>query len=884
VQYLATMQASGPSRATVLSGTIGGRFAILKLLGAGGMGQVYQSQDTKLKRVVALKRMAPRLQESDSDRRRFLREAQQASALNHPNVAGIYDVLEENGEIFLIMEYVEGTPLRAAMQGHKSLGTDDFFRIASQGLEGLNAAHEKGILHGDIKPENIMLTPEGRVKVLDFGVARRFSLGAADDATLTAATLNSVSGTPAYMAPEVLMQKPYDGRADLFSLGLVCYEMLGGRQPFETDSLAGTMASVLHTDPPPIEEVNPKVPASVSRVIQTMLAKDPAQRYSTARDVLVDLGRVQRGEDPVFARGTRVRKTTIPRKTILATTAAAVIALIIFLSIRALHIGRSSPANSAQSVTDQAVTLAILPFAPVANNPKLTALGEGMVESVSARLSRLTQDRTFEVIPADTLQQRKITSAADARTQFGATNGLSVKLTEEGPLLKVNYALVNARTGTTLAADEISVPATDAFGAEDDVAQGAVKALQLKLRPEEQSQLNLHGTDKAEAYRYYLQARGYLLEFTRAENIENAILMVGEALKLDSNFGQAKAALGEAYWRKYWLTKQKRWAQMAKSECRSAVALGNAGPAGHVCLGLVNDGTGEYVTAAAEFQHAVELDPTNEDAYIGLALSDEHQGAINDAEKTYQRLIAIRPNSRLACNSLGTFYLRRNEYDKAAGMFQRVIGLAPEDYGGYVNLGATYTNMGRYSDAITPLKKSIAIRPSYPAYDNLGTAYIGLDKFSDAAAAYEQAIKLNPHQHVTWGNLGDARKYLSQKSEAAAAYRKALELAGEELKVNPHDSDVLSSQAVYYSNLGDREHALRYLQECLKYGSNDKDILLDAAAVYNNLGDTGVAVEWLGKAVQAGYAANRINDLPEFRNLRGNPGYQQLVASSQFSK
>jgi len=181
------MQASesGPSspRAPALTGTVAGRFVILKLLGVGGMGQVYQAQDTKLKRVVAIKRMAPRLQQDERDRRRFLREAQQASALNHPNIAGIYDVIEEQGEIFLIMEYVEGTPLRAIMLGHKGFATEEFFKLATQGLEGLNAAHEKGILHGDIKPENIMLTPEGRVKVLDFGVARRFSLGDCDQGT-----------------------------------------------------------------------------------------------------------------------------------------------------------------------------------------------------------------------------------------------------------------------------------------------------------------------------------------------------------------------------------------------------------------------------------------------------------------------------------------------------------------------------------------------------------------------------------------------------------------------------------------------------------------------------------------------------------------------------
>src|SRR6266496_5683167 len=175
------MEAPKPTRAAVLSGTLAGRFVILKLLGAGGMGQVYQAEDTKLRRVVAIKRMAPRLQQDERDRRRFLREAQQASALNHPNIAAIYDVIEEEDEILLVMEYVEGTPLRSVLQAHKGYVPDEFFRIATQGLEGVNAAHEKGILHGDIKPENIMLTREGRIKILDFGVARRFSMGQPDE-------------------------------------------------------------------------------------------------------------------------------------------------------------------------------------------------------------------------------------------------------------------------------------------------------------------------------------------------------------------------------------------------------------------------------------------------------------------------------------------------------------------------------------------------------------------------------------------------------------------------------------------------------------------------------------------------------------------------------
>lgn len=862
-----------------LTGSIVGRFTLQGLLGAGGMGQVYRAEDTILKRVVAIKRMAPKLQFDERDRQRFLKEAQRASALNHPNIAAIYDVLEVNGEILLVMEYIEGETLRLRLR--QPISIEEFLDVAIQCAEGVGAAHQQHFVHGDIKPDNIMLTPAKRVKILDFGVAKRFALFDPNEATESLTAF--LSGTPAYMAPEVLMQKPYDGRADLFSLGLVFYEMLGGRQPFQADSPAGTLARVLHADVPPLQKANPKVPATLAALVSRMLEKDPDARYASTADLIKDMRAIQQGGRPA---GVQVERRLRWRTLIPFAIAAVVIAAVLLLygPVRRAWQSRASGAKTMAQTLPANEVLAVLPFAAVGENAKLTALGQGLVDSVSAKLGRLTEDRTLAVIPARTLQQRSVASLADAHSQFGANLGLAIALEQSGGLIHVKYSLLNAQDGRMLGGDSIAVPGGDAFGVEDDVARGAVKALQLKLRPEEEIALTVHGTDRPEAYKYYLQASGYLLDYAKHENVENAIIMANEALKLDANFGKARAVLGEAYWRKYWLTKQDSWTKLAQSECDSAVKLGNAGAAGHTCLGLVNDGTGYYQQAAAEFQRAIDLEPTNEDAYIGLALALEHRGAINEAERTYQAAISTQPGSSVLYNSLGTFYLRRKEYEKALSMFHKVIELAPEGYGGYVNLGATLSNMGRYSESIEPLQKSIVLRPSYASYVNLGTTYFGLNQFSDAATAYEQAIKLHPDEYVTWGNLGDARKYLGAKTDANSAYRKAIDLAEQELKVNPHDPDVLSSLASYYSELGDRSHALLYLEQSLQYGHHDKDILLDAATVYNNLGETGLAVEWLGKSVQAGYPASRIRGLPEFRNLENNPGYVQFMSKTQASK
>jgi serine/threonine-protein kinase len=208
-----------------LAGKIVGRFSIKGRIGAGGMGQVYRAEDTVLKRIVAIKRMAPQLQFEERDRDRFLKEAQRASALNHPNIAAVYDVMLEKGELLLVMEYVEGTTLRRRMQS--PIGTEEFLAIANQCAEGLGAAHDQRIVHKDIKPENIMLTASQLVKILDFGVAMRFIGSDPSEATQSLITMTaSLSGTPGYMAPEVLQQKPFDGRADLFSLGLVFYELI----------------------------------------------------------------------------------------------------------------------------------------------------------------------------------------------------------------------------------------------------------------------------------------------------------------------------------------------------------------------------------------------------------------------------------------------------------------------------------------------------------------------------------------------------------------------------------------------------------------------------------------------------------------------------------
>ncbi len=871
--------APGDPAADALVGATVGRFVISKRLGAGGMGQVYGAEDTTLKRFVAIKRMSPHANSTEADRKRLLKEAQRSSALNHPNVGSIYDVIEHASELWVVMEYIEGETLRHRLKS--PISTDEFFSIATQCCEGLQAAHEKGIIHGDIKPENIMLAPGNRVKILDFGVARRVWKSTPDTATKSMETMTASGGTPAYMAPEVLLQQPDDGRSDIFSLGLVFYEMLGGEQPFQSDSLATTVARIVHIDPPPLRNVS----GPLAGVIARSMAKKPELRYPTAAALLEDLRRVQEGGKPKRAPSTAADFHRYRMLAALAIVVSVVALLLAYSPARRWF--HSSTANNAATPSQpnglpQTKILAVLPFTAAANaDPKITALGEGLVESVAAKLGKLTEDRAFEIVTPGNLQEKKISTLPDAAHMFGANLGLVLTLEpQSADLVKVTYSVLSPRSDKPIATGSLTVPTTDAFSAEQVISDGAIKALHLQLRPEEEAAAKYHGTDNAEAYEYYLQARGYLLNYSKAENLDSAALMARAALKLDPNFGMAKAVLGESYWRKYSETKQKQWIAPAQSGCSEAVKLGNAGAAGHICLGLIEDGTGHFPEAAAEFQLALGLEPTNEEAALGLATAYEHEGKITEAERAYQQAIQAHPNSRRSYNEFGTFYRRRNEYDKALQMYDKVIQIAPEWYGTYVNIGAIYFETGQYEKAIDPLKKSIAIRPSYPGYVNLGAAYSGMTKYTDAASAFREAAKLDPQEYVIWSNLGTALYNSGAKAQSVEPLRKSIQLASQSLKVNPHDPDALSNLAACYAMLGDPKNALLYLGQALQYGHNDKDVLLDAASVYNQLGENGLALEFLAKMIQAGYTPEKIRSLHEFDNLANMAGYQQLMKSS----
>ena len=865
--------AGATQKPEVLSGCVVGRFRIGDRLGEGGMGEVYRAEDTKLKRLVALKRLAPHLRADSSYRRHFLEEAERASGFTDSHIAAVYDVLEEQGEIFLVLEYVEGETLRQRLRRRMAL--DEFFRIATQCAEALAAAHDHGIVHCDIKPENIMLTTAGQVKILDFGVAKRLPRS---DQSSTVDRAGAMAGTPAYMSPEVLLEKVPDGRADVFSLGVVFYEALTGHHPFLSGSFVATTDRIRSETPAPIRIFNRAVPDGLEAIVRKAMAKEPGQRYAGARELQEDLSRVQAGLtpgklSPVLPRLAPARPRS--RKRWTAANLAVIAVLLVIVAHRQPELKRWLRLRT----SSVPVQLAVLPFAPTGDDPGARAFCDGLTETLAAKLTQLSGSYPFEVVPTSEIRAQSITSVEQARKDFGVTLVLEGSLHTSGSQVRVTYSLVDAKTRRQLHAETVDAKADDAFAVEDRVVDGVVRMLGLEIEGSERVALAAHGTGDPSAYDQYLRGRGYLLDYHKHENIDSAISAFNRALTLDPKYAQAYAALGKAYWLGYQEGQGgSDWMQKARSACNQAVEDAPNLSDGYACLGGVYRGTGEYEKAVTQFQKATVLDPTSDDAFRGLADAYQKLNKPAEAEATYLQAIRLRPQYWAGYSWMGFFYWRQARYHDAVRMFKEVVTLAPDNFRGYSDLGAMYVAQSRNQEAIVQLEKSVSIRPTVEAYDNLGTAYFTMRKFEDAAHNYEEGVKLDKTSWLTWGNLGDACYWApGKRPQASRAYGEAIRLADEKLRVNPRDGYILAFRATYLAMIDDREEALASLLQALSFSPTDPDVQFRAALVYNHFGETDRTLEWLHKAMVAGVPASLVRSTPDFDHLRDDPRLQALL-------
>ena len=825
-----------------LSGSVVGRFRIGDRLGKGGMGEVYRAEDTKLKRAVALKRLAPALRADSLYRHRFLEEAERASRFSDSHVAAVYDVLEVHGEIFLILEYVEGQNLRQRLRQRLSL--DEFFTIAIQCAEALASAHKHGIVHCDIKPENIMLTDQGQVKILDFGVAKHLPRS---DQSSTVDRAGTFAGTPAYMSPEVLLEEAPDGRADVFSLGVVAYEVLTGQHPFMAGSFVATTDRIRRETPASIRIFNRSVPEDLEALVNKAMAKEPAQRYASAQELLDDLRSVREGITPTgllraVPQGGQTSsdsKGWRNKKKWLVATAVLVLAVLsagVYRQLQSNHRLRAALNLSGLSslVSTAPVHLAVLPFTPASNDPGSSAFCNGLTETLTAKLTQLSGNYPLQVVPTSEVRSEGVTSVEQARKNFGVGLVLEGSLHGAGGQVRVTYTLVDAKTNRQIHAEMFDADVNDPFFVEDRVVDGTLRMLGLSIQSNDRVVLAAHGTGDPSAYDQFLRGRGYLLDYHKHENIDSAISAFNRALSLDPKYAEAYAGLGKAYWVGYEEGQGGReWVEKARSACDHAAANNPKLAEAYVCLGSVYSGTGEYEKAVAQLQTATTLDPTSDDAFRGLA---EAYGKLNkpaEAEATYRKAISLRPQYWAGYSWLGVFYWQQGRYDEAAKMFQEIMSLAPDNYRGYSDLGAMYVMKGQYPDAIAVLEKSVARRPNAAAYNNLGNAYFSMRRFDEAARNFKAGLDFEKNNWLSWGNLGDAYYWAPGKRvQAADAYKEAIRLVDEKLRVDPRDARAWALRATYQAMTDNKPEALASLQKALSLEPGRPSMQFRAALVY----------------------------------------------------
>lgn len=867
-----------------LSGRTIGRFVIGDRLGQGGMGEVYRAEDSVLRRAVAIKRITPRLSADEQYKTRLLKEAERASSLSNQNVAVVHDVLEEQGSVFLVMEYVEGQTLRARMGTPISL--DEFFAIAEQCVQGIAGAHSSGILHCDIKPENIMIGPRGQVKILDFGLAKQ--LPRDTDATLdeiASTRSGSFSGTVAYMAPEVLLEKPADPRSDIFSLGVVFYEVLTRTHPFRAESLIGTSDRILREDPPPMGE---GIPPGLEFLVLKMLSKDPDGRPSTADEVLREMGAARVGSSTsqlLSWRHWQKRSRQHPAKAYaVATTALALglVAAVWAINANFPQAFRPRLANSAPLPAMR--QLAVLPFGTTGPEGAERAYGLGLAETVTSRLAEISTGLPLQVVSAGDIRAQSIRTAEQARMHYGANLVLEGTMSKSGSTVRVHYTLVDPSDRRIVRAGMISGDASDPFGLEDRVVASVMKSLEMELSAGTISQSVAARTQQPAAYDFYLRGRGYLQEYDRPENIDNAIEVFQRSLLGDPNYALAYAGLGESYRHKYEHTRDAVWMQRAQEACRKASALAPTLPDGHVCLGVIMTHTGKYEDAVTEFRKALAAEPRHDQANVELALALERSGKFDEAEAAYRSAVALRPQYWSPHNRLGRFYLARGNYAQAIEKFEQVVALAPDSFRGYSNLGAAYLMTGRFAEAIPKLEKSFALRPNAAAGNNLGAAYFYMRRYEEAAKAYEKAAALDQKDHAIVGNVAEAYYWANRRELALQNYRKAIGMAKEALETNPKHELTLRALAIYSAMVGERAEAIAFEQKARQAAgskSNDPESSLSSAIVYAKLNDRDAAFRYLNEAMNRGLSRDRIKQSPNFAHLSGDSRMKALMNESK---
>ena len=798
----------------IAAGTRLGPYEIHSKLGAGGMGEVYLAQDTKLDRRVAIKFLNEEFAKDLDKLKRFIQEAKAASALNHPNILTVYEIGEVDGRNYISTELIDGQTLRQHLAHKEALPLNTILKIGVQVAEALAAAHQAGIVHRDIKPENIMIRRDGYAKVLDFGLAKLSAApelaGAStgsEDATRVQVNTNPgiVMGTVSYMSPEQARGNATDARTDIWSLGVVLYEMLARRVPFTGETVNHTIVSILEKEPLLLENV----PAELQRIVRKSMTKDLDMRYQSARDLLIDLKNLRRDLDiqgelersivptrelgtagvsedatQMYASGAATRSGQIAATANMKSSsleyavtqvkshklATGVIALVLLGAI--VTTGYFAFGSRRES-SKQVESIAVLPFVNQTRNADVEYLSDGMTETLITSLSQLPNLN----VKARSSVFRYKDKEVDARTvgkELGVQAVLNGRVMQLGDQITLNLELIDAATENVIWSEQYNRKQADLLSLQSDIARDVSSKLRTRLSGADQKKLAKNYTASPEAYQLYLKGRFYWNKRT-ADGLTQAASFYNQAIEKDPTYALAYSGLAETYvlFANYSIAAPKDIMPQAKAAALKALELDDSIAEAHAALGTYLSGYGwDQSAAERELKRAIELKPNYATAYHWLAITYAFSQRPDEAIATAHRAEELDPLSLIisADTAFDLILLRR--YDDAIAQAQKTLKLDPNFYYVHYLLGWAYIQKGMYGQAIAECRRSIELNPEPWGKGVLAVALAKSGGRAEAAKLRDELKSEIAGRYVASYFVAIADTALGEKDEAFAALEK----------------------------------------------------------------------------------------------------------------